>query len=130
MIKIEHLALYVEDLEGMKDFYETYFLAKAGDRYQNLQKGFTSYFLSWKEGARLELMHKIGIENRQPSPGKENMGFTHLAISLGSELKVDFLTEKLRADGFEVVGEPRWTGDGYYESVVLDPEGNRLELTA
>lgn len=130
MVKIEHLALYVEDLEKMKSFYETYLLGKAGEKYHNPNKGFTSYFISWEEGARLELMHREDLPQKYDFDGEEKMGLTHLAISLGSALKVDFLTERLRVDGFEVVGEPRWTGDGYYESVVLDPEGNRLELTA
>ncbi|MCI4671386.1 MAG: VOC family protein [Bacteroidia bacterium] len=128
-MKIEHLALYVEKLEEMKDFYQKYFGAKSGEKYHNPKKGFTSYFLSWDNGPRLELMHRGIIPEKELPTGAEHLGLTHFAIALGTEKAVDELTNQLRNEGFKVVGEPRWTGDGYYESVVLDPEGNRLELT-
>jgi len=130
MIRIEHLAIWVQDLEKMKAFYETYFLAKAGERYHNPVKQFSSYFLSFEEGPRLELMHNPHIPFDHMESGAQQGGLIHFAVSLGSENKVNFLTERLRHDGFQVVEGPRWTGDGYYESVVLDPENNRVELMA
>lgn len=128
-MKIEHLAIWVQDLEKMKHFYTTYFSAQAGEKYHNPKKGFTSYFLSFAEGARLEIMHKEEIPKISEEAGFEHIGITHFAISTGSKETVDSLTEQLRKDGFKIVGETRWTGDGYYESVILDPEGNRIEIT-
>ena len=113
----------------MKDFYTEYFGGKAGNKYRNERKNFSSYFLSFDEGPRLELMHKPEIPANINELSKEYIGIIHFAVSVGSEEKVDELTERLRADGCKVVGETRWTGDGYYESVVLDPENNRIEIT-
>lgn len=126
-MKIEHIAIWVSDIEKIRRFYEQYFNAKAGGKYVNLKKKFTSYFLSFTEGARLELMQKPEISKEVNQ--EEYLGFIHFAISVGSKEKVDSLTEKLKQDGFKITGEPRTTGDGYYESVVLDPEGNRIEIT-
>lgn len=128
-MKIEHLALWVHDLEKMRDFYTRYFQAQAGELYHNPTKQFHSYFLSFETGPRLEIMTRPDIAETRSQPPQQVMGLTHFAISLGSQAQVDQLTETLRADGYSVVGEPRTTGDGYYESVVLDPEGNYLELT-
>ncbi|MEZ5039533.1 MAG: VOC family protein [Saprospiraceae bacterium] len=128
-MKIEHLAIWVDNLEKMKAFYEQYFEGVAGQKYHNAKKNFSSYFLSFKEGCRLELMHKPDIPKRENETGKEYMGIIHFAISVGSKEKVDILTEQLRRDAYKIIGEPRTTGDGYYESVVLDPEGNRIEIT-
>jgi lactoylglutathione lyase len=125
-MKIEHLAIWVKDLEKMRRFYEKFFHAKSGERYHNPNKNFTSYFLSFDEGCRLELMHKPEIEAILE---EEGLGLAHFAISLGSKEKVDRLTEDLREAGYEIAGESRTTGDGYYESVILDPERNRVELT-
>lgn len=127
-MKIEHLAIWVTDLEIMREFYEKYFNASAGEIYHNPNKNFYSYFLSFSSGTRLELMHKPDIDFL-PDQFKEYMGFTHMAIATGSKENVNQLTERLRKDGFHVAGEPRTTGDGYYESVIIDPEGNRVELT-
>jgi len=127
-MKIEHIAIWVSNLEQMRTFYEQYFNAKAGEKYANPNKNFTSYFLSFEEGTRLELMHKPEISSAE-NHGKELLGFTHFAVSIGSKEKVDALTEQLRKDGLRIVGAARTTGDGYYESVVLDPEGNRIEIT-
>ncbi len=128
-MKIEHLAIWVEDLELMKAFYVNYFELECGSKYTNTQKQFTSYFLSFKGGgARIELMQKPGI-GKIDGDRSSQFGFTHFAISVGSKEKVDTLTEVLRKDGYTVKGEPRTTGDGYYESVVLDPEGNQVEIT-
>ncbi|MFK7907445.1 MAG: VOC family protein [Chitinophagales bacterium] len=129
-MQIEHLAIWVEDLEKMKGFYEQYFNGQAGERYHNPKKSFYSYFISFDEGCRLELMHKADIPKNQNDVLKQYIGIIHFAISVGSEQKVNDLTNKLRADGYSIVGEPRWTGDGYYESVVLDPENNWIEITA
>ena len=126
-MKIDHIALYTADIEKLKAFYVRYFGATTGEKYINPKKQFQSYFLSFAEGARLEIMQKVDIPAREQ--GLESMGFTHFAAAVGSKENVDKLTERLRADGYKVVGEPRTTGDGYYESVVLDPDGNRVEIT-
>jgi len=127
-MKIDHLAIWVSDLEASRQFYETYFKATAGEKYHNPTKSFTSYFLSFEEGCRLELMYRPDIA-KVLEQGQEALGFTHFAISVASKSKVDTLTERLRQDGFNILSEPRTTGDDYYESVVLDPEGNRIEIT-
>ncbi len=127
-MRIEHLTVWVKDLERMKDFYSTYFETVAGERYHNPNKNFTSYFLSFNEGPRLELMYDPNISENLPGD-VVHLGLAHFAISVGSREKVVDLTEKLGNSGFEIVGEPRTTGDGYYESVVLDPENNRIEIT-
>lgn len=127
-MKIEHLAIWVTDLERTRNFYERYFGAIAGAKYHNPTKKFSSYFLSFKEGARLELMQKPDIPGMTDAL-QEYLGLSHFADAVGSKEKVDALTEELRTDGYLVVGEPRTTGDGYYESVVLDPEQNRIEIT-
>lgn len=127
---IEHLAMWVRDLETMRTFYENYFGATANDKYINPRKGFSSYFLTFPDGgARLELMKMPGILDQATDGLIQYMGLTHIALSVGSKEAVDALTERLRLDGYTVAGEPRQTGDGYYESVVLDPENNRIEIT-
>lgn len=128
-MRIEHLALWCSDIEGLRTFYEKYFSAKAGEKYTNPTKGFQSYFLSFDSGARLELMQMPGIPDNRNDSRKQYKGIIHFAVAVGSAQQVDALTTQLRADGYEVLGEPRTTGDGYYESVVLDPEGNRIEIT-
>lgn len=128
---IEHIALWVRDLERMRTFYETYFGAVANEKYTNTAKQFSSYFLTFPNGgSRLELMQMTGIPDSRNDAFAQFIGLIHLAICVGSAAAVDALTERLRTDGHSIVGEPRRTGDGYYESVVLDPELNRLELTA
>jgi len=126
--RIEHVAVWTDDLERSRRFYVEHLEGRASDLYRNEATEFTSYFLEFDGGPRLELMQMPGIAPR-PDEGQA-LGFVHVAFSLGSEAAVDALTEKLRGAGYDVVGEPRWTGDGYYESVVLDPDGNRVELTA
>jgi lactoylglutathione lyase len=126
---IEHLAPWVRDLERMRAFYETYFSATANAKYTNPTKGFSSYFLSFPGGGpRLEIMQMPGIPDSRNDAFAQFTGLIHFAISVGSEAAVDALTEQLRTDGFPILGEPRRTGDGYYESVVLDPEENRVEV--
>lgn len=128
-MKIEHLAIWVKDLENMKAFYEKYFDGKAGALYHNVKKNFKSYFLSFDTGCRLELMHRPDIPVNKNEVHSEYQGIIHFAVSVGSPEKVDTLTETLGNDGYAIAGEPRTTGDGYYESVILDPEGNRIEIT-
>lgn len=125
-MKLEHTALWAADIERLKDFYCTYFQAQASDKYINQKKEFSSYFLSFDGEGRIEIMQRPGLA---PSSSSEAFGWAHIAISVGSRDKVDELTERLRSDGYTVAGEPRTTGDGYYESVILDPEGNRIEIT-
>ncbi|WP_221663872.1 VOC family protein [Bacillus velezensis] len=125
-MRIEHAAIWVKDLERMKEFYETYFGAKANDLYLNEKKDFKSYFLSFDSGCRLELMKKGGIDE---VPSQNMTGWAHLAFSTGSKERVNELTETFKNDGFQVVSGPRVTGDGYYESVIEDGEGNLIEIT-
>ena len=125
---IEHIAIWVSDLEGMRQFYENYFGAISGQKYENPRKEFESYFLEFGTGARLEIMKRNTI-HQKPDRSLESLGFAHLALSVGSKEIVDEVTRKIQADGFSVIEGPRRTGDGYYESVALDPEGNRIEIT-
>lgn len=128
-MKIEHLAIWVKDLEIMRTFYMTYFNMESNEKYVNPKKGFSSYFLSFKNSeTRLELMYRADIADFMGKKGVFN-GLTHFAIAVGNKEEVDALTERLRKDNFIIEGEPRTTGDGYYESVVLDPEGNLVEIT-
>lgn len=128
-MKIEHLAIWVENLEKMRHFYETYFQAVSNTKYHNPIKKFSSYFLTFDSGCRLELMQKPDIPPLSQKAEKEYLGIIHFAVSVGSKQQVNALTEQLRQEGYPVIGEPRWTGDGYYESVILDPENNRIEIT-
>lgn len=126
-MRIEHAAIYVNDIEAGKKFFTRYFGASAGEMYHNKNTGFSSYFLSFDGGARLELMTAPELQDMDKP--ELRTGFAHLAFSVGSCKEVDALTERLRADGYAVVSGPRVTGDGYYESCVLDAEGNRIEIT-
>ncbi|WP_028562999.1 VOC family protein [Paenibacillus pinihumi] len=125
-MRIEHVAIWTKDLEKMKSFYEKFFNGIANKKYVNEKKHFHSYFLTFKTGARLELMQKPELTELEPA---EYYGITHFAFSVGSEEKVNDLTDRLKKEGFQVLDGPRTTGDGYYESLVLDPEMNRLEIT-
>ena len=129
-MRLEHVAVWTRDLERLRAFYERWLGAAAGDRYERRETGFASYFLSFGDGARLELMSRPDVPATEDSPYDQATGLTHLAVSLGSEARVDELTAELAAAGIEVLDGPRRTGDGYYESVVLDPDGNRIELVA
>ena len=126
-MKIEHIAMYVNDLEGAKRFFEKYFNATSNSGYHNKNTDFRSYFLSFEDGARLEIMQRPGMDDSEKSPFRT--GFIHLAVSVGSRENVDSLTEKLIEDGYEVISGPRTTGDGYYENCVLGFEGNQIEIT-
>ena len=130
-MRIEHLALWTEDLDRSAKFYVTYFGAQAGEVYRNEAKGFASRFLVFPDGgARLEIMTTTTLDLVVAAPGAQRLGIAHFAVSVGSDAAVDALTARMRADGVPVVDGPRRTGDGYYESVVLDPDGNRVEVTA
>ena len=127
---IEHMALWTPDLERSRAFYQRYFGACANARYQNPHSGFQSYFLQFAEGARLELMQMPGIVAGPDNRQQQHTGWIHLAFTVGSRAEVDALTARLIADGYPCLDGPRETGDGYYESCVADPDGNRLEITA
>ena len=129
-MKIEHLAIWVSDLEAMRAFYTHYFDLISGEKYINDKKGFTSYFLSFGSGlSRIELMKRIDITTDYKNRGNI-LGLAHIAFSVGGKEAVNQLTERLRSDNYTIAGEPRTSGDGYYESVVLDPEGNQIEIIA
>lgn len=127
MMKIEHIAMYVQDLEKTKEFFMKYFAAKSNAMYHNPNTDFKSYFLSFDDGARLEIMQKPGVEAQ--TENQMRTGFIHMAISVGSKEQVDKLTETLMQDGYMVISGPRTTGDGYYESCVVAVEGNLIEIT-
>ena len=126
-MKIEHIALYVEDLEVTKNFFIKYLGAKANNGYHNPRTNFRSYFLSFEDGARLEIMQRPEMVNLPKEAART--GYAHIAFSVGSREKVDALTAELKADGYEVVSGPRITGDGYYESCIVAMEGNQVEIT-
>ncbi|MFM2612860.1 VOC family protein [Vibrio campbellii] len=128
-MKIEHIAIWTERLEELKAFYEKYFNAVSNDKYHNPTKQFSSYFLSFESGARLELMSMEGVTACEKSHAMQVTGLAHFAFGLGSEQAVDQLAKTLVDDGYQWIDGPRQTGDGYYESCILDPDGNRLELT-
>jgi len=139
IMRIDHSALWTNDLECCKRFYVSCFGVTAGSGYINRKKGFESCFLSFADGARIEAMKTTldpgviepsVIEPGVIQPGAERMGLTHFAVSLGSEQHVDELTQRLKKDSYPVLDGPRRTGDGYYQCVVLDPDGNRIEITA
>lgn len=126
-MKIDHIAMYVNDLEAAKQFFERYFDAAANNLYHNEKTGFRSYFLTFSDGARLEIMNKPNLEDTAKT--LQRTGYIHLAFSVGSKEKVDFLTAQLKEDGYEVFSGPRTTGDGYYESCIVAIEGNQIEIT-
>lgn len=128
MMRLHHIAANVRDLEKIKAFYQAYFGAKANERYYNPKTGLKTYFLTFASGSQLEIMTRPDLA---AIPGDaEHFGYVHLAFGVGDESSVDHLTDRLRKDGYRVYSEPRRTGDGYYESCVLDPDGNRIEIIA
>ena len=126
-MKIDHVAMYVNDLETAKEFFVKYLGGRANELYHNKKTDFRSYFISFEDGARLEIMNKPQMED--VNKGFSRTGYIHLAFSVGSKEKVDELTEILKNDGYEVLSGPRTTGDGYYESCILGIEGNQIEIT-
>jgi lactoylglutathione lyase len=136
-MRIHHAALWTADLEGMKAFYCLHFGAEAGRKYRNPAKGFESYFLSLEGGAALELMCLDGFatagrtaSGSPPAAAPAAPGYAHIALAVADPEAVDATVERLRAAGVTVAGEPRKTGDGYYEAVILDPDGNRVEIVS
>ena len=126
-MKIEHVAMYVNDLETTKDFFVKYLGGRANEIYHNKKTDLRSYFISFEDGARLEIMNKPQMEDANKYFNRT--GYIHLAFSVGSKEKVDGLTDLLRNDGYEVLSGPRTTGDGYYESCILGIEGNQIGIT-
>lgn len=126
-MRIDHVAIWTANLEKLKSFYVTHFGATVGEKYTNPAKGFQSYFLSFASGPRVEIMTSVALAEAQQ--GTVHSGYAHMALSVGSEAEVDATTGRLRESGVPVVDGPRRTGDGSYESVVLDPDGNRIEIT-
>jgi len=125
-MKINHIALYTNELEKMKQFYETYFEAKVNTGYHNINTGLKTYFLSFEDNSRIEIMTRPNMEQQNNSPA--HLGYIHLAFSVGSKENVDLLTNTLKRDGYTIFSNPRTTGDGYYESCILDPDGNQVEI--
>lgn len=126
-MKIEHIAIYVNDLEAARDFFVKYFGAVSNDGYHNPTTDFRSYFLSFSDGARLEIMTRPGLDNTEKS--QLRTGYAHIAFSVGSAERVNELTRELKTAGYEIVSGPRRTGDGYYESCIVGFEGNLIEIT-
>lgn len=126
-MRIEHVALYVNDLDAAKQFFTRYFGARSNELYHNAATGFRSYFLSFDDGARLEIMTRPDMDDLEKPLART--GFVHLAFSVGSPEAVDRLTAQLAADGYRVASGPRTTGDGYYESCIVALEGNQIEIT-
>lgn len=129
-MRIDHLGMWTDDLDRLASFYGTYFGASIGENYKNPAKGFESRFLTFATGARLEIMRTALLHPVKHASGAQRMGLAHLALSVGSRRIVDDLTARLRAAGYPVLDGPRLTGDGFYDSVVCDPDGNRVEITA
>lgn len=130
MISLEHVAIWTNNLEALREYYQKYFGGKAGDNYHNVAKGFKSYFLTFDGGARLELMTMAGIpDNLNDTVAKQHIGIIHLAFGVATKAEVDAKAAELMSAGYPVLSGPRVTGDGYYEFETLDPDGNRLEVT-
>ena len=126
-MRIEHIAMYVNELEKTKEFFVKYFNETPNEGYHNKTSDFRSYFLSFDDGARLEIMNKPKIEDVEKTLTRT--GYIHVAFSLGSREAVDKLTAQMKNDGYEVISGPRTTGDGYYESCIIGIEGNQIEIT-
>lgn len=126
-MKIDHIAMYVNDLEGTRKFFEQYMDAVSNNLYHNEKTGFKSYFLTFEDGARLEIMSKPDMDDASKS--LQRTGYIHIAFSVGSKEKVDLLTAQMKKDGYHVISGPRTTGDGYYESCIVAIEGNQIEIT-
>ena len=124
---IDHIAMYVNELEAVRDFFLKYFNGRSNEGYRNDTTGFRSYFLSFEDGTRLELMNRPEIEDGIKSIYRT--GYAHIAFSVGSREEVDRLTKRLSDDGYKLLSGPRTTGDGYYESCIVGIEGNLIEIT-
>lgn len=129
-MKIDHIAIWTYDLEGLRNFYMHYFDASSNEIYHNHSREFRSYFISFGGDCRIEFMEMPHIPQSKNDPIKQFTGLIHFAIKVGTKRKVDDITNLLKEDGFRIIGEPRTTGDGCYESIFLDPDGNRVEIMA
>ena len=125
-MKIEHVAVYVNDLDAARDFFVKYLGGRSNDGYHNVNTGFRSYFISFEDGARLEIMNKPGMDDVPKSANRT--GYAHIAFCIDGKDEVDRLTQRLKDDGYEVMSGPRTTGDGYYESCIVGIEGNLIEI--
>ncbi len=128
-MRIDHIALWTKQLEALREFYVTYFEATANTKYVNEKTGFQSYFVSFSEGGRIEIMQRPTVSVREQQEAEYPTGIAHFAMSVGSQQRVIDLTRRLKEDGYVILSEPRTTGDGYFESVVQDPDGNSIEVT-
>lgn len=127
-MRIDHISIYVEDLEAERDFFIKYFGASAGSRYSNFRTDSTNYFIKFDDGARLEIMKRetsIDVHNKP-----QRTGYNHIAISVGDRKDVDDMVKRMEADGVQIFSGARTTGDGYYSAVIVDPEGNGIEIIA
>ncbi|HKJ80271.1 MAG TPA: VOC family protein [Prolixibacteraceae bacterium] len=129
-MRIDHIAVWTYNLEGLRNFYMHYFDASCGEIYYNHSREYRSYIMTFDGDCSIEIMEMPNVPKSKNNPLKEHSGIIHFAIKVGSKPEVNRITEMLRSDGFKVVGEPQTTGDGNYESLVLDPDGNRLEIVA
>lgn len=128
-MRVHHIAIWTRDIDRLSAFYERYFDAKKDERYANEKTGFSSYFLRFDDGASIELMNMASIPENKNDVADQYLGLIHIAISVGSKEAVDAKTRELEEGGYALLSGPRRTGDGYYESCVLDPDRNRIEIT-
>ena len=129
-MKVDHIGIYVQDLEKISKFYTKYFKGTLSQpAYHNPKKNFTSHFITFESGAKLEIMHQPSIPVIKKEPKEQYIGFIHISFSVGSKENVDKLAKQLKEDGYDIIDGPRTTGDGFYEACVLDPENNRVEFT-
>lgn len=126
-MQLTHVAIWTNDLERSRAFYMKYFNGKSNEKYVNPMKGFASYFVTFERGASLEIMRRTDITD---AADRVSIGLTHFAFSVGSKEKVDAMIEQFRRDGYTIIGEPRTTGDGFYEGALFDPDGNHIEVVA
>jgi lactoylglutathione lyase len=126
-MRIEHIGMYVKELEAARDFFVKYLNGVSNDGYYNKKTGFRSYFISFEDGARLELMNKPELSDLKKDLNRT--GYAHIAFSVGTKEAVDDLTGKIQDAGYDIVSGPRTTGDGYYESSIVVIEGNQIEIT-
>lgn len=129
-MRIDHLAIWTANLEGLRNFYMHYFDASSNEVYHNHSKEYRSYFLSFGGDCRIEIMEMPRIPKSRNNPLKQYTGLIHFALAVGTKKRVNEITELMREDGFKIISEPRTTGDGFYESICLDPDGNRIEIMA
>jgi lactoylglutathione lyase len=129
-MKIDHIAIWTTNLENLRSFYIRYFDASSSEIYYNHSKEFRSYFINFDGECRLEIMEMPNVPRSKNDSLKQFTGLIHFAIKLNSKLEVTNLTERIKKDGYKIASEPRTTGDGYFESVILDPDGNRVEIVA